>query len=180
MLAQSKPAHCCRLRSDLWARRQDRFRKRVKHCCTETCMVRLASGFPLVWSYLGWQIWVVGSTATGRNGRTIDKSRLSETIMRAAPADIKLKRAEGILEISWRDEPAVRYNARQLRCECACAGCVDERTGVRTLDSDSVPDNVGITHIELVGNYALQLSFSDGHNTGIYSWDRLHRMQSAG
>ncbi len=100
--------------------------------------------------------------------------------MREAPTDIKLKRAEGILEISWSDEAPRRHAGRQLRCQCFCAGCVDERTGVRTLDFDSVPDNVGITHIELVGNYALQLSFSDGHNTGIYSWDRLHRMQSAG
>ena len=31
-----------------------------------------------------------------------------------------------------------------------------------------------ITHIEPVGSYAIQLTFSDGHNTGIYSWDLLH------
>ncbi len=97
--------------------------------------------------------------------------------MRDAPADIKLKRAEGILEISWRDERPRRYDVRQLRCACACAGCVDEMTGVRTLDFDSVPDNIGITNIALVGNYAVKLSFSDGHDTGIYSWDRLHRIQ---
>ena len=99
--------------------------------------------------------------------------------MRDAPRDIKLKRAEGILEISWSDAATHRYNAKGLRCECGCAGCVDERTGVRTLDVNSVPDDIGITHIELVGNYALRLSFSDGHDTGIYSWDRLDRIKSA-
>ena len=98
--------------------------------------------------------------------------------MREAPADIKLKRAEGVLEITWGDAAPRRYNAKRLRCECGCAGCVDERTGVRTLDVDSVPDDIGITHIELVGNYAIKLVFSDGHDTGIYTWDRLYRTES--
>ena len=54
----------------------------------------------------------------------------------------------------------------------------DSTAGVRTLDVNSVPDDIGITHIELVGNYALKLSFSDGHDTGIYTWDRLDGMKS--
>ena len=98
--------------------------------------------------------------------------------MRKAPTDIKLKRAEGILEVTWNDETPCRYPVRQLRCQCTCAGCVDERTGVRTLDVNSVPDDIGISHMQLVGNYALKFSFSDGHDTGIYSWDRLYEMQS--
>ncbi len=96
--------------------------------------------------------------------------------MREAPTDIKLKRAEGIVEISWSGETTRRYGVRQLRCECPCAGCVDERTGVRTLKVEAVPDNIGITQMELVGNYALKFIFSDGHDTGIYSWDRLYTM----
>ena len=99
--------------------------------------------------------------------------------MRDAPTDIKLKRAEGKLEIAWRDESTRRYDVRQLRCECRCAGCVDERTGVRTLDVDAVPREIFINNMELVGNYALKFSFSDGHDTGIYSWDRLYAMQAA-
>ncbi len=98
--------------------------------------------------------------------------------MRDAPTDIRLKRTEGILEVSWSDETPRRYEVRQLRCECPCAGCVDERTGVRTLNLEAVPDNIGIAHMELVGNYAVKFSFTDGHDTGIYSWDRLYRMQT--
>ena len=117
-----------------------------------------------------------GLSAYRRLGR-IEKSGLNETIMRDAPTDIKLKRAEGMLEITWDDAAPRRYDAKRLRRECGCAGCVDERTGVRTLDVNSVPDDIGITHIELVGNYAIKLCFSDGHDTGIYSWDRLYRIQ---
>ncbi|MCH9033243.1 MAG: DUF971 domain-containing protein [Planctomycetes bacterium] len=100
-------------------------------------------------------------------------------MMRDAPTDIKLKRAEGILEVTWRDETPRRHPVRQLRCECACAGCIDERSGVRTLDVDAVPDDIGITNMALVGNYAVKFSFSDGHDTGLYSWDRLYGIQTA-
>ncbi len=96
--------------------------------------------------------------------------------MHEAPTDIKLKRAEGMLEITWGDAAPRRYAVRQLRCACGCAGCVDERTGVRTLNVEAVPDDIGVTHMELVGNYAIKLSFSDGHDTGIYSWDRLYQI----
>ena len=98
--------------------------------------------------------------------------------MRDAPSDIRLIRAERLLQISWRDETPRLYDIRQVRSECACAACVDERTGVRTLDVDSVPDDIGINHMELVGNYAIKFSFTDGHDTGIYSWDRLYDIQA--
>lgn len=96
--------------------------------------------------------------------------------MRSAPTDIKLKRSEGILEITWSEATPRRYGLKQLRCECGCAGCVDETTGVRTLDVHSVPDDIGITHMELIGNYAVKFTFSDSHDTGIYSWDRLYKI----
>lgn len=99
--------------------------------------------------------------------------------MRDAPTDIKLKQAEGVLEITWREGPPRPHRVRQLRCECACAGCVDEMTGARTLDVDAVPDDIGITDMALVGNYAVKFTFTDGHDTGIYSWDRLYRMAGA-
>ena len=98
--------------------------------------------------------------------------------MRQAPTAIKLKRAEGILEVSWSDQTPRRFRVRQLRCACACAGCVDEMTGVRTLDVNAVADDIAITDVQLVGNYAVKFVFSDGHDTGIYSWDRLYEMQN--
>ena len=105
----------------------------------------------------------------------MDEYGLGET-MRDAPTAIDLRQAAGILEITWSNKELRRYGVRQLRCECGCAGCVDERTGVRTLDVSAVPDNIGITNMELVGNYAIRFVFSDGHDTGIYSWDRLYEM----
>ena len=99
--------------------------------------------------------------------------------MHAPPTGIKLIRAERVVAVTWGEEGTVRYPARRLRCECRCAQCQDERTGVRTLDVSSVPEDIGITDVQLVGNYAVKFVFSDGHDTGIYSWDRLYAIKDA-
>ena len=96
--------------------------------------------------------------------------------MRPAPTNIKLKRSEGVLEVAWPDGRIVRYPVRDLRCGCRCAGCVDERTGARTLDVASVPADVAVAGMHLVGNYAVQFAFSDGHDTGIFSWALLNEL----
>ena len=79
------------------------------------------------------------------------------------------------LRILWEDGHQSVYSFRLLRQHCPCALCRDERTGKRLLDPDSVPMDLKATRAELVGNYALTLLFSDGHSTGIYSFEYLRR-----
>jgi ATP-binding protein involved in chromosome partitioning len=80
------------------------------------------------------------------------------------------------LHITWEDGRRSVYNNRQLRLACACAACVDEMSGERTLDPDSVPEEIWPTHIELVGHYAISITWSDAHATGIYTFDRLRQL----
>ena len=61
----------------------------------------------------------------------------------------------------------------ELRSICPCAACVDEVTGVRRHSRDSVPPDLVHSNVRLVGNYALTMSFSDGHSTGIYPFPML-------
>ena len=89
------------------------------------------------------------------------------------PTDIKAKKSERQLVITWEPAHVAAYGFKYLRCHCGCASCVDERTGVRTLNSDAVSDDIMIEDISLVGNYAMQAQWSDGHSTGIYSWEYL-------
>lgn len=82
------------------------------------------------------------------------------------------------LEIVGLGKPEVRFvweeghedvwSARDLRQRCNCAHCVSEATGERLLDPDAVPEDITVTHMDLVGNYGLAIHFSDGHTTGIY------------
>ena len=60
-----------------------------------------------------------------------------------------------------------------LRCACACASCVDEMSGRKVLDDASVPADVKIVEMHPVGNYGISVLWSDGHDTGIFTWEKL-------
>jgi ATP-binding protein involved in chromosome partitioning len=83
------------------------------------------------------------------------------------------------LTLSWGDGREQRLSPRDLRIACRCAKCRDEVTGKRLLDPATVPLDLAVTRIWSVGNYALGLAFSDGHDTGIYTYKQLHGMQGA-
>jgi len=85
----------------------------------------------------------------------------------------------GGLVLGWGDGRQQRLSPRDLRIACRCAKCRDEVTGKRLLDPGSVPLDSAVTRIWSVGNYALGVAFSDGHDTGIYTFKQLHAMQSA-
>jgi len=77
------------------------------------------------------------------------------------------------IEIEWADAHTTTYTPAQLRGLCPCAQCVDEVSGVRTHDPASVPADLTQSGVELVGNYAITIRFSDGHQTGIYPFRML-------
>jgi DUF971 family protein len=91
------------------------------------------------------------------------------------PVDVKLPNPR-TLEVHWSDGAQTAIAVRALRQQCPCASCVDEWTHVRTLAPDSVPADIALREVRPVGNYALQLDFSDGHATGIYSWALLREL----
>ena len=72
------------------------------------------------------------------------------------------------LRIEWADGHETVYTPSELRRICPCASCVNEVTGVRMLDPESVPGDLTQADLRMVGNYAIALRFSDGHDTGIY------------
>lgn len=80
------------------------------------------------------------------------------------------------LEIRWRDGAESTFAVRDLRLACACAHCVDEWTGEYKLDPATVPDDVRPVSIHPVGRYAIQIAWTDGHDTGIYAFDRLREL----
>ena len=79
----------------------------------------------------------------------------------------------GKLEIEWADGQRTSYTAAELRGVCPCAGCINEVTGVRMHDPASVPAGLTQSDVRFVGNYAIALQFSDGHNTGIFPFRYL-------
>jgi len=80
---------------------------------------------------------------------------------------------DGLL-IEW-PEPghAWLYPARALRLACPCAACVDEFSGRALLDPARLPLDVRPVRVSLVGGYGLRIEWSDGHSTGIYTFESL-------
>ena len=77
------------------------------------------------------------------------------------------------LRITWADGKICDYEAARLRRACPCAQCVNEWTGERTLKAESISDEVEIDDVSIVGRYALNFRWNDGHGTGIYSFQYL-------
>ena len=82
----------------------------------------------------------------------------------------------GELGIAWEDGHESYYAGHYLRCACACASCIDEASGRKLLRDDSVPREVQPLEVHPVGNYGISIRWSDGHDTGIYTFERLREL----
>jgi DUF971 family protein len=92
------------------------------------------------------------------------------------PRSIERLPAERALQIAWSDGLEARLELVKLRAECMCARCVDEITGQRIVDEDGIDPDIAIRDMQLVGNYALKIGWSDGHDTGLYTWRHLREL----
>jgi DUF971 family protein len=81
--------------------------------------------------------------------------------------------ADDGVRIRWPGGTEVTVPNARLRDLCPCAGCVEEGTGKKILDPATIPADIHPLSLEAVGNYALRIRWSDGHDTGIYSWETL-------
>lgn len=104
---------------------------------------------------------------------------MSETAPRRGPAveprEI-MQESDAVLRITWGDGRECRYRAPSLRRICPCAQCVNEFTGERVLRPESIAEDLTIADVEIVGRYALTFRWSDGHETGIYSFRFLREV----
>jgi DUF971 family protein len=109
---------------------------------------------------------------------------------RKKPLAIKIHVSSGAgVDITWADNHASHYDFAYLREECPCATC-NEKRDEEHQHKDSVAQPVVISAPALpmfkpkmraqsaaqVGNYAVQISFNDGHNTGIFSYEHLRNI----
>ena len=89
-----------------------------------------------------------------------------------SPTEIRLKREQKLLEVSFDDGSSFALPAEYLRVESPSAEVQGHGPGERKTIAGR--RHVGIMTVEPVGNYAVRLMFDDLHDTGIYSWDYLY------
>jgi DUF971 family protein len=88
------------------------------------------------------------------------------------PTEIKLHQKSRVLEVAFADGKVFRLPCEFLRVYSPSAEVRGHGPGQEVLQVGK--QDVDITKIEPVGHYAVQLTFSDGHDTGIFSWDLLY------
>ena len=83
------------------------------------------------------------------------------------------------LSVTWLDGHQGTIDIRVLRDHCPCAGCQGETVLLRTYTPTPQPELPGrysLKSASLVGSYALQVVWGDGHATGLYTWDKLRSL----
>lgn len=89
----------------------------------------------------------------------------------------KIKIDDGFLKLTWDDNSSDQISLNYLRDECPCANCKGETILLKTMrparQNKNAPGRYDITKIKVVGGYAIKISWKDGHDTGIYSWQYL-------
>jgi DUF971 family protein len=107
-------------------------------------------------------------------------------VVSSAPKAIRVNKSLGTgVEIDWSDEHRSVYPFQFLRDACPCATCDDEREAQKRRPGDppkpksALPmfrDPARPTEVKPVGKYALQFTWNDGHQTGIYTWEFLREI----
>jgi DUF971 family protein len=98
------------------------------------------------------------------------------------PEHIAISKSKGI-RIDWRDGRHSEYTLAWLRDNCPCASCTGAHGAQPQRTSHSAPQPANpfemyrpalkMLEVKPVGNYAIQIKWSDGHQSGIYSWEHL-------
>jgi DUF971 family protein len=101
--------------------------------------------------------------------------RKSLIFMNSTPSNLQALRELHVLRITWEGTDHDLPFAF-LRRQCECAHCVNEWTGEQILDPNSIPEDISVDKMDLVGNYAVRVAWSDGHNSGLYTWQRLREL----
>jgi DUF971 family protein len=96
------------------------------------------------------------------------------------PEHIAISKSKGI-KIDWKDRHHSEYGLEYLRDKCPCANCTGSHGTPPRQPEASNPfqlykAKLTMLGVEPVGNYAIRIDWSDGHNTGIYSYDHLRHI----
>ena len=92
----------------------------------------------------------------------------------AWPTEIKLHQVSNILEVSFNDGSCYQLPCEYLRVFTPSAEAMGHGPGQEILQIGK--EDITIKEIKPVGNYAISPLFSDGHNSGVYSWDYLYKL----
>lgn len=78
--------------------------------------------------------------------------------------------------LKWNNGHVWKVGNKELRASCECALCVNEMTGEKTLDIAKIRQDIAATQVTPLGNYAIGVTWNDGHSSGIYPYKRIEEL----
>jgi len=110
--------------------------------------------------------------ATDEVIRSLGKSRLNKI----QKPEIEFN--EKNITLTWSNQIKKTIENKKLRTNCHCAVCINEMTGQKTLQDKDIPDDIKATVIKPIGNYALSITWTDGHSSGLFSYKMINELTS--
>ena len=89
---------------------------------------------------------------------------------------VEVELTDAHIVVEWSDGRVSVYDPREVRINCGCAQCVEEWSRRKLLDPATVPHDIRAEDYLMVGKYAVQFLWSDGHYTGIYTFETMRRL----
>ncbi|RMD99546.1 MAG: DUF971 domain-containing protein [Deltaproteobacteria bacterium] len=111
---------------------------------------------------------------TGKMAAQLAKATILSAQVSAMPVEISSSDSQ--LTIKWDDGQQTTYPLRALRAACPCASCVDEWSGKRLISEEAIPSDIQLRGSTPVGRYAVAFQWSDGHSSGLYTFEYLRRL----
>jgi ATP-binding protein involved in chromosome partitioning len=108
--------------------------------------------------------------ATDRVVRAIGKSSLDDHSVPGITYDAKT------ITLKWNNGRVWKVDNKQLRASCQCAMCINEMTGAKMLDESKIRPDIAATQISPLGNYAIGVTWNDGHSSGIYPYLSIEQL----
>jgi Mrp family chromosome partitioning ATPase/DUF971 family protein len=102
--------------------------------------------------------------------RALGKKSLEKNVPPAVSFDV------AAITLTWPDGEAISVPNGVLRKACSCAVCVDEMTHTPILDPKLVPEDIHALSVGTIGNYAITVDWSDGHNTGFFPYKTIREL----
>jgi DUF971 family protein len=100
------------------------------------------------------------------------------------PLRVELQSDEGALVVAWKAGGESRYALADLRRACPCAVCRELRSkpqatgGLVLLEEAAATATAEATRLDQIGRYGVRITWADGHDTGIYTYDTLRDLDS--
>jgi Mrp family chromosome partitioning ATPase/DUF971 family protein len=150
------------------------FGKNTSRSLNERFGIELLAEFPLMKQ--------MAAPIEGSKGNDLIRQAADKVVMSLGKSSIDPKQIPDIkmdqnnITLTWAEGNTLSVSNRALRLSCQCALCVNEMTGEKMLEEGHIKQDIAAKEIIPLGNYAIGITWNDGHSSGIYPYKNIREL----